>query len=109
MLSAETTDRVTVNQSPPFPFPGTPPVFPAIPRKRVATCGEPSGTVRHICRRRPCRPWPARRTRTPGRAGNRSVGESALITSLKVQVDPPSGERPMRGTTAPGTIGIGEP
>jgi hypothetical protein len=58
-------------------------VFPAIPRKHAATCGEPSGTVRHTCHRRPCRPWPARRTRTPGRTGNRSDGESALITSLQ--------------------------
>ena len=30
-LSAETTDRVTVNQSPPFPFPGTPPSSPLFP------------------------------------------------------------------------------
>ena len=93
----------------PFLFGDAPLVFPAIPRTRAATCGEPSGTVRHICHRRPCRPWPVRRTRTPGRTGSRSVGESALITSLHVQVEPPSGERPMRSTTAPGTIGTGEP
>lgn len=100
--SAATTEIVRVNQPPPFhSFAGRPPGVLIHPRRLAVTYGVPSGTAKYISRRRPCRPWPARHMRTPGRAGSRSGGVSVRVTSSSAQLAPPIGDRPVCSTTAP--------
>jgi hypothetical protein len=76
------------------------PVF-AIRCGRAMTCGASSGTARCTSRRRPCRPWPARRKGTPGRAGSRSGDVSALSPPHMPMLSLLPGNSGVCSTTAP--------